>query len=126
MNNDSRPVNLDLTKFAFPITSIVSITHRVAGVVLFVGVALLLYALGMSLESQESFEELRRQMATPLGKFITWGLLSALAYHLVAGIKHYLLDLGMGETLEGAVFASRTTLLLAVILIGLMAVWVFQ
>lgn len=125
MNNDTRPINLDLTKFAWPVTAIASIMHRIAGVVLFAGMVFLLYALDMSLDSEESFELLKSTMSTPLGKFMTWGVLSALGYHIVAGFKHYLMDLGFAETFEGAIIAARTTLLLSVILIGLLAVWVF-
>ena len=42
-----RPVNLNLLAFSFPLAAIVSITHRVTGVILFVGVAFALYALDM-------------------------------------------------------------------------------
>ena len=37
-----RPINLDLTKFSFPIMAIASITHRITGVLLFVAIAYLL------------------------------------------------------------------------------------
>lgn len=127
MKQDSRPINVgivDLLAFGWPITAIASITHRIAGVVLFVGVAFMLYALDTSLASEEGFESLKAMMTTPIGKFITWGLLAALAYHFVAGIKHLLMDTGMGETLEGGVFAARLTLFFSAILIALAAIWV--
>ena len=40
--NDKRPVNLDLTTIKFPIPALASISHRIAGVVLFVAVPILL------------------------------------------------------------------------------------
>ena len=43
-----RPVNLNLLAFSFPLAAIVSITHRITGVILFVGVAFALYALDMA------------------------------------------------------------------------------
>ena len=52
--------------------------------------------------------------------------MSALAYHFVAGIKHLLLDMEIGDTIEGSKFAARTTFLVAAILIILAAVWVVQ
>ena len=36
-----------------------------------------------------------------LAKLILWGILSALLYHLVAGIRHLIMDMGIGETLRG-------------------------
>ena len=127
MKQNSRPINVgigDLLSFKWPITAISSITHRVAGVVLFIGVAFMLYALDLSLSSEQEFIALKEMMVSPLGKMITWGLLSALGYHFVAGIKHLLMDIGVGETLEGAQFAAKTTLFFSAILIALAAVWV--
>ncbi|MDE0987865.1 MAG: succinate dehydrogenase, cytochrome b556 subunit [Pseudomonadales bacterium] len=127
MKQNSRPINVgigDLVSFKWPITAISSITHRVAGVVLFIGVAFMLYALDLSLSSEQEFISLKEMMVSPLGKMITWGLLSALGYHFVAGIKHLLMDMGVGETLEGAQFAAKTTLFFSAVLIALAAIWV--
>ena len=127
MKQNSRPINVgigDLASFKWPITAISSITHRVAGVVLFIGVAFMLFALDLSLSSEEGFIGLKEMMISPLGKFITWGLLSAVAYHFVAGIKHLLMDMGVGETLEGGQFAAKTTIFFSAVLIALAAIWV--
>ncbi len=127
MKENSRPINVgigDLMGFAWPITAIASITHRIAGVVLFVGIGFGLFALQVSLSSEAGFEGLKAMITSPLGKFITWGLLSALAYHFVAGIKHLIMDTGVGETLEGGIFAARATLFFSAILIALAALWV--
>ena len=127
MKNDHRPINVnpsDLFAFAWPISALASITHRIAGVVLFVGIAFGLYALDLSLGSAQGFETLHMMMKSPLGMFVTWGLLSALAYHFVAGMKHLLLDLEFGDTIEGSRFAARATLLVSAILILLAGLWV--
>ena len=127
MKHNPRPINVgigDLASFKWPITALSSITHRVAGVVLFIGVAFMLYALDLSLSNEEGFLSLREMMISPLGKIITWSLLSALAYHFVAGIKHLVMDMGFGETLEGAQFAAKITLFFSAALIALAAIWV--
>ena len=129
MKQDSRPINVgigDLMSFRWPITAIASITHRIAGAILFVGIAFLLFALDMSLSSEAGFETLKGMMTSPIGMIITWGLLSAMAYHFVAGIKHLIMDMGIGETLEGGRFAAKTTLFFSAILIALAAIWVIQ
>lgn len=129
VQNDHRPINVnpsDLMGFAWPITALASITHRIAGVILFVGLAFGLYALDMSLSSEEGFESLKGMIKSPVGMFITWGLLSALAYHFVAGIKHLIMDFGVGETIEASKFASRLTILISAILIFLAGIWVIQ
>ncbi len=124
---DTRPINVginDLMIFRWPIAAAASITHRVAGVILFVAIAFLLFALDLSLSGEQGFESLKGMMTSPLGKFITWGILSALAYHFVAGIKHMVMDLGVGETLEGGKFAAQLVIFFSAILIALSAIWV--
>ena len=62
---------------------------------------------------------------SPLAKLVIWGLLSALLYHLVAGVRHLVMDAGVGETLEGGKRGSKIVIAIAVVLIGLAGVWVW-
>ena len=123
--NSQRPVNLDLRTIKLPVTAYTSILHRISGVILFLGLVVLLYGLDMSLASEESFEELKACLASPLAKLVIWGLLSALLYHLVAGIRHLFMDAGVGETLEGGKLGSKIVIAAAVVLIVLAGVWVW-
>ena len=88
-----RPVNLDLATIRFPVTAIASILHRVSGVITFVAVGILLWLLGLSLSSEEGFQSASAIMSGFFVKFILWGILTALAYHAVGGIRHMLMDL---------------------------------
>lgn len=123
--NDKRPVNLDLTTVSFPLTALVSITHRVSGVILFAGIAVLLWLLQASLQSEESFLELKSQLTNPVCQFILWATLAALAYHLVAGLRHLIMDFGLGETLEGGKRGAQIAIFFAVVLILLAGLWVW-
>ena len=120
-----RPVNLDLTAFKFPVTAISSIIHRITGVILFVAVALLLCALDLSLSSEQGFSQLKDILSNPLVKLITWGIVAALLYHLVAGIRHMLMDLGIGESLEGGILGAKVVMAISIVLIVLagVAIW---
>lgn len=122
---DNRPVNLDLTSIQLPITAYVSILHRVSGVFIFVGLAVLLCMLDQSLESQAAFEELQASMASLPAKLVVWAVLTATAYHTLAGIKHLIMDLGVGESLEGGVMGARIVLVLAVVAALLLGVWIW-
>lgn len=120
-----RPVNLDIGTMKLPITAIVSILHRVSGVILFGVVALFLWALDTSLSSEEGFSAIQECLSSPLAKIVWWGCLAALAYHLVAGIRHLIMDFGIGESLEGGTLGAKLALTIAVILILLAGVWVW-
>ena len=120
-----RPVNLDLRTIQLPITAYTSILHRISGVILFVGLAVLLYALDKSLASEEGFEQVKACMTSPLAKLVIWGLLSALLYHLVAGVRHLIMDMGIGETLEGGKLGSQIVLAVSAVVIVLAGVWIW-
>lgn len=92
-----RPVNLDLQTIRFPVTAIASILHRVSGVITFVAVGILLWLLGTSLSSPEGFAHAAAIMNSFFVKFIFWGILTALAYHVCGGIRHLLMDFGVIE-----------------------------
>ena len=120
-----RPVNLDLRTIKLPITAYTSILHRISGVILFVGLAVLLYALDKSLASEEGFEQVKACMTSPLAKLVIWGLLSALLYHLVAGVRHLIMDMGIGETLEGGKLGSQIVIAVSAVVIVLLGVWIW-
>ncbi|HCG80009.1 MULTISPECIES: succinate dehydrogenase, cytochrome b556 subunit [Thalassolituus] len=123
--NSNRPKNLDLTTIELPLPAKASILHRISGFALFFAVAFMLRALGASLESEQSFNELKEVMNGGLAKFITWGILSALGYHFVAGVKHLLMDMGIGETKESGRTGAIITLIAGVVVIVLAGVWVW-
>ncbi|MGL4859465.1 MAG: succinate dehydrogenase cytochrome b556 subunit [Enterobacteriaceae bacterium] len=114
---NTRPVNLDLRTIHFPVTAIASILHRVSGVILFIAVGILLWLLGSSLSSPEAFEQAVIIVTHPLLKFILWGILSALAYHLCGGIRHMLMDFGyVPETYAAGQASAWTAVAITVVL----------
>lgn len=122
---DTRPVNLNLILFKWPLPALTSILHRISGVALFFGTAILLYLLQLSLESQAGFDLALEIVGSPAGKIILWLIVAALAYHLIAGAKHLLMDMGIGETREGAKTGAVVTLLLFAISAVLAGVWLW-
>ena len=121
-----RPVNLDLTTISLPITGYVSFLHRISGVIMLGGILVLLWMLDTSLTSEQQFNELKETLGNPLITFVVWGVLAALAYHTVAGLRHLLMDMGIGETLEGGRAGAKAVVAIAVLLIiaiGVFLVW---
>lgn len=125
VNKNSRPVHLDLTKMKFPPMAIVSILHRVSGVFLFLLLPLALYLLHRSLQSQASFSQLHDFVAMPVVKFLLWVMISAVSFHLFAGIRHMLMDCGWGETLKTAKITAFFILFLTAIAMVAAGVWLW-
>lgn len=121
-----RPVNLDISTISLPITALVSITHRVSGLVMLGGILVLLWMLDASLTSEQSFESLKETLSHPIALIIIWGILSALAYHTIAGIRHLIMDMGIGETLEGGRTGAKIVVAVsavAIVAIGAYLIW---
>lgn len=112
-----RPVNLDLSTIRFPVTAIASILHRMSGVITFVAVGILLWLLGLSLSSPEGFSQASAVMSSFIVKFIFWGILTALAYHIVGGIRHLVMDFGwVDETLQAGARSAQFSFGITVVL----------
>ncbi len=122
---DNRPVNLNLLSIRFPLAAIASILHRISGVALFIGIAGLLYLLDLSLDSAAGFALVETILEGAIARIALWLVLCALAYHFVAGIKHLLMDLGIGETKEGAKMGATLVFAVAVLLFALAGTWIW-
>ncbi|TCV98008.1 succinate dehydrogenase subunit C [Biostraticola tofi] len=108
---------MDLQTIRFPVTAIASILHRVTGVIMFVAIGILLWILGLSLSSAEGFLQAADVMDSFIVKFIMWGILTALAYHTVGGIRHMLMDFGyLDETFAMGKLTANVTFLITVVL----------
>lgn len=120
-----RPVYLNLFQISFPITAIVSILHRISGVLLFFAIPLVLWALDQSLKDAFGFYTIHTFFGGLVCKIVLWGLLSAFIYHSVAGIRHFLMDCHIGETKEGGRLGAQITLGVSLILIVLLGIGLF-
>jgi len=121
-----RPVNLDIATIRLPLTNIASFAHRISGMAIFFGTSLLLYILQVSLTSAEGFDFALQMMERPLISLIIWLILAAVVYHLIAGTKHLLLDLGLGETKNGAkigAFVVVILFLLSIPFLSILLLW---
>jgi succinate dehydrogenase / fumarate reductase cytochrome b subunit len=114
-----------MTTIRLPLPALISILTRASGVFIFMGMAVLLWALDASLASEASFNELRQTLASPLSKFVIWAVVSGLIYHACAGIKHLVADAGIGETLEGGILGARITLVVSIVLIICAGLWIW-
>lgn len=117
--NNKRPVNLDIGTIALPITAYTSILHRASGVFLFVGAAVLLWLLDLSLTDENGFASVKALFDSFICKLIVWAVLSGLIYHVVAGVRHLIMDMGIGESLEGGARGAKLVFVISAVLIVL-------
>ncbi|MCY3541058.1 MAG: succinate dehydrogenase, cytochrome b556 subunit [Gammaproteobacteria bacterium] len=119
----TRPVFLNLFAIRFPVVAVVSILHRVSGVVLFGASIYLLWILWLSLESEASFSNLKATLDNPLHSIVLWFTLSFLGYHIIAGLRHLLMDLHIGDSLKIGRASALIVLVCSVVLSLAIGVW---
>lgn len=122
---DKRPVNLDIGTIRLPISALVSILHRVSGVALIGAIAILLGLLDYSLRSADSFAAVISLLASVPMKLLMLAVLTAFIYHLVAGIRHLVMEFGIGESLEGGRKGAALVIAFTAIGVVLAGVWLW-
>lgn len=120
-----RPKNLNLFTICLPIPAIISILHRISGVILFLAIPFMLWGLSLSLSSLQDFDDLHLFLSSLGMKLLIWGCLAAFIYHFIAGIRHLLMDVHVGEELKSGRLSAKLTLVISIILIILAGIWLW-
>lgn len=100
-NNNQRPVYLNLLRIHLPVGGVVSILHRVTGVLLVVSLPFLLLLLQQSLASVQDYERVTALLHTLPARILLFVLVITLAHHFFAGVRHLLFDLDVGISRHG-------------------------
>lgn len=125
MQTKQRPVFLEIPNIRLPIPGIVSILHRISGVILFVSLPLLLCILAGTLSREAAFETYRSVVSNPLVKLILIGLLWAYLHHSLAGIRFLLLDAHKGLELQTARATAKAVFVAALVLTVVIGAWLW-
>ena len=126
MVNKNRPVNLDIATFRLPITAYVSILHRVSGVAnVFISLGLI-WLLSQSLASEDSYEYVIELTNLTFVKVLLFLILANLIYHSCAGIRHLIMDMGVGEdSFKSGKISAFVMIAVAMILLTITFFWLF-
>ncbi|HYC43218.1 MAG TPA: succinate dehydrogenase, cytochrome b556 subunit [Noviherbaspirillum sp.] len=112
--------------YRLPLAGIVSILHRISGMLMFLLIPFVLYLLDKSLTSEISFEYFKGFTSHWFVKLVILALVWSYLHHLSAGVRHLFMDLHIGLDKDSgrksavAVFAVSLplTLLVALKLFG--------
>jgi succinate dehydrogenase / fumarate reductase cytochrome b subunit len=118
-----RPVYLNLFAIRLPLPAFVSILHRASGALLFaVGIPLLLLLAQRALASPEGWAHMQSLFARPWVKLGAVILVWAALHHLLAGLRHVLMDMHYGMELKAARQSAAFVFVLALLLTLVVAV----
>ena len=115
----------DLARYRLPLAGVVSILHRISGLIMFALLPFLLYLLETSLTSDLSFAALHDAVQSPLAKLIILALSWAYLHHFCAGVRHLLMDGHVGVDKDSARKSAAVVLVISVALALLVALKLF-
>lgn len=95
-----RPLSPHLQIYKPQITSVMSILHRITGVISFVGLFMFLWFISSLASGPEAYNFFIGFSGSFLGIIAIFGFVIALSYHLCNGIRHLLWDLGYGYNIQ--------------------------
>ena len=88
-----RPVFLNLLQIRLPLGGVLSIIHRVSGVLLVLAIPALIYFLQLLNGGEESFAQAQALLHTITGRIILTLIVWLLIQHSMSGVRHLLMDL---------------------------------
>jgi len=91
-----RPVAPHLQIYRLPLTGLISISHRITGVCLSLGLFGVLYLLISIAAGETAYQAMQTLMGFWLAKLAYWGFVLALFFHLCHGVRHLIWDTGAG------------------------------
>jgi len=109
MTKRDRPLSPHLQIYKMPFTAVLSISHRITGVVMAVGTLVLAYWLVSAAYGPDAYATAQAVLGSVPGRLLLFGWSVALFYHLCNGIRHMFWDAGMGFEIRDAVKSGYIT-----------------
>ena len=100
MKSADRPISPHLQIYRWQLTSVLSILHRAAGIVLSAGAILLVWWLVAAASGPDAYEGVANFLGSWIGLLLLFGWTAALFYHLCNGIRHLVWDTGQALDLK--------------------------
>ena len=102
MNDSKNPLSPHLQIYRWHISSLISITHRISGVINLLALILIFYWLVVLSFGESNYESFLLIVNSFFGKFILVGFTWSMTFHLLSGIRHLAWDLGYGYEIKTA------------------------
>ena len=116
MNDSKNPVSPHLQIYRWHISSLLSIIHRISGVINLLALILIFFWL-LSLSFGESNYELFLLIINSFfGKFILIGFTWSMSFHILSGIRHVAWDLGYGFEIKTANISGIIVIICSLVL----------
>ena len=104
------PLSPHIQVYRWQISSLVSISHRITGIINIIVITLICLWISLIFLSESKYETINLLLNSPVGKFIILGVTWSFSFQILSEIRHLIMDLGYG-------FELRTTKISGLIVI---------
>ena len=116
MEEKNNPLSPHLQIYKWQISSLLSITHRIVGVINIIAITIICFW-GLSLLlGAEGYSMINNFFQSFFGKFVTVGLCWTFSFHILNELRHLFWDLGYGFELKNVYISGYVTITIAIIL----------
>jgi len=116
MSSSKHPTSPHLQIYRLPLTALLSITHRVTGVILALGSIVLVWILAAAANSASYYEAMIPHLQSWYGQLFLLGFIFSLYLHFCNGLRHLFWDAGYGFELETVDLTAKLAIVLALVL----------
>ena len=102
MENDKNPLSPHLQIYKWQISSLLSITHRIVGVINIFAISLICFWVLFLILGESNYENIKEFLNSYYGKFLIISLCWTFSFHILNEIRHITWDLGYGFDLKVA------------------------
>ena len=97
---NKNPLSPHIQIYRWHISSLVSISHRITGIINIVAITLICFWVTLLIFGDENYNLINLFFNSILGKFIVIGLVWSFSFQILSEIRHLSMDLGYGFDLK--------------------------
>ena len=107
---NKRPLSPHIQIYKWHISSLVSISHRITGIINIIAITLICLWASLLFLAEENYETVELLMSSLIGKFVILGIIWSFSFQILSEIRHLIMDFGYGFELK----TSRITGLIVI------------
>ena len=116
MSDSKNPLSPHLQIYRWHISSLLSITHRISGVINLLSLILIFFWLIVLSFGESDYELFLLIINSFFGKFVLIGFTWSMIFHLLSGIRHLAWDLGYGFEIKTANISGIVVIIFSLVL----------
>ena len=113
---NNNPLSPHIQIYRWHISSLVSISHRITGIINIVAITIICFWIASLLLGEASYEPIKIFLNSIFGKFIILGLIWSFSFQMLSEIRHLIMDLGYGFELKVTKITGLVVILGSIIL----------